>query len=108
MNETLNILNVLHELRGKGEKAVLATVVRTSGSTYRKEGAKMLITGKGKVIGSISAGCLEADVRAIAPQVIASGKPRLLRYDNTANSEVIWGLGLGCNGVVEVFVEAVG
>jgi len=108
MNETLDILNAVHELRGQGKRAVLATVVRTSGSTYRKEGAKMLVTESGEALGSISAGCLEADVRAIAPQVIASGEPRLLRYDNTASSEVIWGLGLGCNGVVEVFVEAVG
>lgn len=107
MRETLTILETLEELKKKGEKAALATVVRTSGSTYRKEGAKMIISEKGEMVGSISAGCLEADVREIAPKVIQSKEPRLLRYDNTAREDIIWGLGLGCNGVVEVFVESV-
>lgn len=105
MQETLTILETFDKLREKGEKAALATVIRTSGSTYRKEGAKMIISEKGEMAGSISAGCLEADVREIAPEVIQSGKPRLLKYDNAAAEEIIWGLGLGCNGVVEVFVE---
>ncbi|NIR53043.1 XdhC family protein [candidate division KSB1 bacterium] len=107
MRETLAILETLEKLKSKGEKAALATVVRTAGSTYRKEGAKMLISEKGETVGSISAGCLEADVLEIVPNVIQSGEPKLLRYDNTAPEDVIWGLGLGCNGVVEVFVESV-
>lgn len=108
MQETLLILEKLEEATKRGERAVLATVVRTSGSTYRKEGAKMLITENGETVGSISAGCLENDVRAIVPEVIKSGQPRLLRYDNTAEEDIVWGLGLGCNGIVEVFVEPVG
>ncbi|MCG8604202.1 XdhC family protein [bacterium] len=107
MIETLRIVETLEELKGKGERAVLATVVRTSGSTYRKEGAKLLISEKGDTIGSISAGCLEGDVLEIVPEVLKSGEPRLLRYDNTAPEEIVWGLGLGCNGIVEVFVEPV-
>ncbi|MFQ5863898.1 MAG: XdhC family protein [bacterium] len=107
MRETLVILQTLEKLRERGEKAALATVVRTSGSTYRKEGAKMIISESGEMVGSISAGCLENDVREIAPEVIKSGQPKLLRYDNTAKEEIIWGLGLGCNGIVEVFVEPV-
>ena len=107
MIETLRILETLEDLKVRGERAVLATVVRTSGSTYRKEGAKLLITEKGETVGSISAGCLEGDVLEIVPEVLKSGKPRLLRYDNTAPEDIVWGLGLGCNGIVEVFVEAV-
>lgn len=107
MRETLVILQTLEKVRERGEKAALATVVRTSGSTYRKEGAKMIISESGEMVGSISAGCLENDVREIAPEVIKSGQPKLLRYDNTAKEEIIWGLGLGCNGIVEVFVEPV-
>lgn len=107
MRATLVILQTLEKLRERGEKAALATVVRTSGSTYRKEGAKMIISESGEMVGSISAGCLENDVREIAPEVIKSGQPKLLRYDNTAKEEIIWGLGLGCNGIVEVFVEPV-
>ncbi len=108
MHETLTILEALEKLRSAGQKAVLATVVRTSGSTYRKESAKMLIDEKGEMLGSISAGCLESDVREIALEVIKTGKPRLLNYDNTAAEEIIWGLGLGCNGIVEVFVQPAG
>jgi len=108
MQETIEILDVLDRLRQDGKRAVLATVVRTSGSTYRKEGAKLLITESGDMFGSISAGCLEADVREIAAQVLQENQPRLVKYDNTAAEEIVWGLGLGCNGVVEVFVEPVG
>jgi len=108
MRETLAILETLDRLKEEGKKAILATVVRTSGSTYRKEGAKMLIAESGDMFGSISAGCLEADVREIAAQVLQEDQPRLVKYDNTAAEEIIWGLGLGCNGVVEVFVEPVG
>ncbi len=107
MNENLLILEALEKIAERGEKAALATVVRTSGSTYRKEGAKMIISETGQMVGSISAGCLENDVREVVPEVIKSGKPKLLRYDNTAEEEIIWGLGLGCNGIVEVFVEPV-
>ncbi|MFQ5772298.1 MAG: XdhC family protein [bacterium] len=107
MHETQLILETLEKIRKSGQKAVLATVVRTSGSTYRKEGAKMIISENGEMVGSISAGCLENDVREIAARVLASGEPQLLRYDNSAAEDIIWGLGLGCNGVVEVFVEPV-
>ncbi len=107
MHETLRVLETLAQLQQNGERAVLATVVRTSGSTYRKEGAKMLISEGGKTVGTISAGCLEADVLEMVPEILASGSPKLLRYDHTAAEEIIWGLGLGCNGVVEVFVEPV-
>lgn len=108
MNETITIYQAINNILEQHRKAVLATVVRTSGSTYRKEGAKMLITDDGEATGSISAGCLEADVREIAQDVMRTAKPRLLRYDNTASEDIIWGLGLGCNGIVEVFVERVG
>jgi xanthine/CO dehydrogenase XdhC/CoxF family maturation factor len=107
MNETLFILETLEKLKDRGEQAALATVVRTSGSTYRKEGAKMLISETGETVGSISAGCLEADVMEIVPKVLQTGEPKLLRYDNTSPEDIIWGLGLGCNGIVEVFVERV-
>lgn len=107
MQETRLILKAMHQWQKNGQRAALATVVRTAGSTYRKAGAKMLISESGESVGSISAGCLESDVRKIALQVIKNKQPRLLRYDNTAREEIIWGLGLGCNGVVEVFVEPV-
>lgn len=82
----------------------LATVVEVRGSTYRRPGARMLITSD-NWIGSISGGCLEADVAMRSQQVIASGEPMLVQYDTTSPDDIIWGLGLGCNGLVRVFIE---
>lgn len=107
MHETLRLLETLEPLRARGEETALATVVRTAGSTFRKESAKLLITAAGDMVGSISAGCLENDVREAAGEVLHTGDPQLLHYDNTAPEDIIWGLGLGCNGVVDVFVEAI-
>lgn len=84
--------------------AVLATVVEVRGSTYRRPGARMLIT-QDDCIGSISGGCLEADVISLSQQVITSGKPMLVQYDTTSPDDIIWGLGLGCTGLVRVFIE---
>jgi xanthine dehydrogenase accessory factor len=87
------------------EKIALATVIEVSGSTYRRPGAKMLMTETGTRIGSISGGCLEEDVFEQAQAVMASGKPTIIQYDTTSPDDIIWGLGLGCNGLVRVFIE---
>jgi xanthine dehydrogenase accessory factor len=86
----------------------LATIVGVEGSTYRREGARLLVPESGKPVGNISGGCLEGDVRAAAAGVMREGVPRLLHFDLTADDEVVWGWGLGCNGVVDVFVEPAG
>ena len=83
----------------------LATIVGVRGSTYRREGARLLVPENGNPVGTISGGCLEGDVREAAAQVIADATPRLLHFDLTADDEVVWGWGLGCNGVIDVFVE---
>jgi xanthine/CO dehydrogenase XdhC/CoxF family maturation factor len=85
--------------------AALATIVRTAGSTYRKSGARLAVAADGRTFGEISAGCLEADVAAAAAEARADGAPRLLHYDNGAPGEILWGLGLGCNGTIDVLVE---
>ena len=107
MNTDKSILLTIAALEKEGNFAALATVVRVTGSSYRREGAKMLVLNDGGLIGAISGGCLEADVREVGLELIESGLPRLLRYDNTSDDDTVWGLGLGCNGVVEVFVERV-
>jgi len=107
MRELRDILSQLAALRARGEAAALATVVRVRGSTYRREGARLLITGDGRTVGSISGGCLEGDVAEIAREVLATGRPRLVNYDMTSDDDAVWGLGLGCNGAIDVFVEAV-
>ena len=84
--------------------AALATVIEVRGSTYRRPGARMLMTQSG-YIGSISGGCLEADVFEHAQQVMALGEPMVVKYDTTSPDDIVWGLGLGCNGLVRVFIE---
>jgi xanthine/CO dehydrogenase XdhC/CoxF family maturation factor len=83
----------------------LATVVAIRGSTYRREGARLLVPADGVPVGTISGGCLEGEVCDIASQVMAERRPRLLHFDLTADDEAVWGWGLGCNGVIDVFVE---
>ncbi len=90
---------------GGGEGVALATVVAARGSTYRRAGARLVVPSGGEPVGNISGGCLEGDVVQTAGEVLASGRPRLLHFDLTADDEVVWGWGLGCNGVIEVLVE---
>jgi xanthine dehydrogenase accessory factor len=102
--ETAEILTRLAELTAAGRRAALATVIDIVGSAYRRPGAKLLIEDTGGTLGSVSGGCLEADVREVAKAVVESGRPSLRHY-NTGDEDVVWGLGLGCNGLVDVFVQ---
>jgi xanthine dehydrogenase accessory factor len=102
--ETAEILARLGDLSAQGRRAVLATVVDIVGSAYRRPGAKLLIEDSGSTLGGVSGGCLEVDVRAVASGVFASGTPSLRHYD-TGEEDVAWGLGLGCNGQVDIFVQ---
>lgn len=87
-----------------GTRAALATVVRVRGSAYRHEGAKMLVTERGEGLGNVSGGCLEADVREVAMRVLATGRPETREYCGSADEIAAWDLGVGCEGVVEVYV----
>lgn len=84
--------------------AVLATVIAIEGSAYRRPGAKMLIHPDGGGAGSITAGCLEDEVRALAADVLAADEPRVETWDLTGDDDV-WGMGVGCNGVITVLLE---
>jgi xanthine dehydrogenase accessory factor len=88
-----------------GRRAALATVVRIAGSAYRRPGAKLLIEEGGSTCGGVSGGCLEADVREVALEVISSSRPALRHYDTGGDDSQVWGLGLGCEGSVDVFVQ---
>jgi len=84
---------------------VLATLVTVEGSSYRRTGARALIAANGDRLGSISGGCLEEDLLARAARVTASGKAELARYDTTSENDLVWGVGLGCHGIVRVLIE---
>src|SRR4029077_20648168 len=98
-------LDQLSKLVAGGKPAALATVVRISGSAYRRPGAKLLIEGSGFTYGGVSGGCLESDVRAQGLEVLRGAPPRMLHYDTGSDEETLWGLGLGCGGAVEVSVQ---
>jgi xanthine/CO dehydrogenase XdhC/CoxF family maturation factor len=105
VSELAQILDAAEALAARGEPMALATVVATRGSTYRRAGARLLIPATGEPIGNISGGCLEGDVARIGREVIASGEPRTVEFDMTADDDAVWGYGLGCNGAIELFVE---
>ena len=105
--ETSRIMQLLVDLAQQGKTAALATVIDIEGSAYRRPGAKMLILEDGAMFGSVSGGCLEADVREVALSVMRTGEPRLLHYDTGTDYQLPIGLGLGCNGSVDIFVQRV-
>jgi xanthine/CO dehydrogenase XdhC/CoxF family maturation factor len=107
MKELKEILSAAERLRERGEAAVLATVVEVRGSTYRRTGARLLLSQVGWVAGGISGGCLEGDVLRKAWWRTEPSGYALVTYDSTADEddEMAWGLGLGCNGIVRVFLE---
>ncbi len=102
-HETRRVLEAARQAWSQGRRVALATVVRVYGSAYRREGAKMLAHEDGSTTCMISGGCLEPEVVEVARGVLTSGSPRLVRYD--LDEDVMWGLGLGCGGSVEVYIE---
>jgi xanthine dehydrogenase accessory factor len=105
VSEVRDVLAAIEEGLARGGRMALATIVSVRGSTYRREGARLLVPEHGKPVGNISGGCLEGDVRATAAEVMRDGRPRLVHFDLTADDEVVWGWGLGCNGVIDLFIE---
>ncbi|WP_135821690.1 XdhC family protein [Halostella litorea] len=89
-----------------GGPDVLATVVDVEGNAYRRPGAKMLLDADGEGVGSITAGCLEHELLSAADRIRERGRPELVTYDLMEDDEEdVWGLGVGCNGVIEVLLE---
>jgi xanthine dehydrogenase accessory factor len=85
--------------RRRGEPFALATLVQTRGSSYRRPGARMLISNDGKAVGSLSGGCLEDEVVEKAREVLRTGVPALMAFDTRRR--------FGCNGALEILVERV-
>jgi xanthine dehydrogenase accessory factor len=108
MTETQSIVEAYRRAAAGNVRAALATVVRVQGSAYRRAGARMLVTEDGRTTGVVSGGCLEGDVRERAARVMRTGQPMLVSYDTTTDEDVVWGLGMGCNGSVDVLIEPAG
>lgn len=106
MKEIREILKEVAALPS-GEKAVLATVVDLKGSGYRLPGARMLIEANGNATGTVSGGCLEADVMERAKRVLETGRAEVFTYDTTSHEDSVFSLNMGCRGVLRILMEAV-
>lgn len=107
MKDFKTILTEYSKVDVTARKAAVATVVRVRGSSYRSPGARMLITDDGRWVGSISGGCLEGDALRKARQVMLSNQPITVTYDTNEDSNQNLGIGLGCNGIIDVLIEPV-
>lgn len=103
-SEIQSILNAFEESQHQGKSTFLATVVGTQGSTYRRPGARLLITEDGQTIGLVSGGCLENDLFEHT-QLMQTNQAKIVTYDHTATEDILWGFGLGCTGTVQVLLE---
>ena len=101
------LLPLYDRARLTNEPLVLATVVRTGGSTYAKPGAQMLIASDGEYAGLLSGGCLEGDLREHAREVAATGKGRIVSYDLRSSTDQLFGLGAGCEGAMDILLSRV-
>ncbi len=90
--------------RSAGRALVLGIVLETAGSTYRKPGALMLIASDGDYAGLLSGGCLEGDLREHANAVRETGVPKVVSYDLRGPDDLLWGLGVGCEGAMNILL----
>jgi xanthine dehydrogenase accessory factor len=102
MRDLLDILAAAADLKIRNESATLATVVSVEGSSYRLPGARMLVDPTGRRLGSVSGGCLEADIARRGRLLTADHPTALVTYDNT-DPDAIWNL--GCNGAIKILIE---
>ncbi len=96
------------ELRSQGDAVVLATVVATAGSTYSKTGTQMLISRQAGLRGLLSGGCLEVDLVEHARKVLATGVAHLASYDMRGEDDLLFGIGSGCEGAMQVLLQRAG
>ena len=104
MKEIKSIISHYKSWREIHRKMALAVVVEVKESSYRREGARMLIAPNGDWVGGISGGCLEGDVKKQAQKVIFDGKPKVVTYDTRSGDNSQIGIGLGCNGLIRILI----
>jgi xanthine dehydrogenase accessory factor len=104
MSELQQIVELWRAAKAGNEEICLATVVRVEGSSYRKPGARMLLTRSGRRAGTISGGCLEAEVKKKAWWLTEKGST-IQRYSSFFDDDSPVPYGLGCGGTVHVLLE---
>ena len=107
MRELEILLTSYDDMKSRGLKCVLATLVHVEGSSYRQAGARMLVNENGEMIGAISGGCLEGDALKKALLALEQGKNKLITYDTSDEDDAVIGAQLGCNGIIQVLFEPI-
>jgi xanthine/CO dehydrogenase XdhC/CoxF family maturation factor len=107
VKEIKDIISAYKEATRNSKEAAIATVVHVEGSSYRRAGARMLVTDDGQLTGAISGGCLEGDALRKALLAITEGKNKLVTYDTTDEDDAKFGVQLGCNGIVHILFEPI-
>jgi xanthine dehydrogenase accessory factor len=99
------LLSELKKCIDEKQRAAIATIIRVEGSTYRREGVRCLITESGRILGIISGGCVEKDIFEHALHVMETGLAKSVDYDFRPADDLLWGLGVGCNGALTLWIE---
>ena len=107
MKEITDIIKAYNIAAQQSKQTALATVVHVEGSSYRRPGARMLVTDDGQLTGAISGGCLEGDALRKALLAISQGQNKLVTYDTTDEDDAKFGVQLGCNGIVHILFEPI-
>jgi xanthine dehydrogenase accessory factor len=105
MKELREIIKAYDTAVKAGKRSALATVVHLNGSSYRRPGARMLVTEDGEMTGAISGGCLEGDALRKAMMVLSQQQSKLVTYDSNDEEDAIIGMQLGCEGIIQVLFE---
>ncbi len=100
-----DLLLIAGDWKRTGRKVAVATVTATWGSSPRQAGSQMIVDGEGRMLGSVSGGCVEGAVVREAMEIMADGKGRLLDFGIT--NEQAWEVGLACGGKLQIYVERI-
>lgn len=100
-----DLMQIAADWKRAGRDVALATVTATWGSSPRQPGSQLVVDGEGRMLGSVSGGCIEGAVVREALEIMADGKPRLLDFGIT--NEQAWEVGLACGGKLQIYVERV-
>jgi xanthine dehydrogenase accessory factor len=101
----MDIYAEIAKLRKEGRRAALATIIQVQGSIPSYESSKILIRDDGSILGTVGGGCVEAEVWAVAQEVMREEKPRRLHFN--LNSKPDYDQGLVCGGSLDIFVEPI-
>jgi len=107
MKEIKSIINLYELQKDQSQRCAIAQVIRVEESSYRREGARMIVFESGIFEGGISGGCLEGDALKRSQMAILREKPSIVTYDTSKDDENQIGVGLGCNGVIDVLISPI-